>query len=253
MLIHCYKEAFRLIRRFWKEATVLLAASLASEAIFILICLALGISYDYQTTYDALKAHQQKALLALLPGIFIMAWFEAGLVGRIAMDALTGAPESMVYYAKGWFFRNLFGSVLISGGFLLLLILFQAVPKVGIGLMLGWTCFAVWFMIRITLWQAAMFIEDLPPLEAMRRSYSLTPGSALMLGLILFVPYLAMSLLLKLAGFIPMFGVLSINMARSVLEGLVTAFALAAFIAAFLKLRAPAPEVVKAETAAEPV
>lgn len=253
MLIHCYKEALRLIRRSWKETAVLVAASAASEAVFILICLALGISYDFQTAYDALKAHRQSALLAMLPGVFIMAWFEAGLAGRIAMDALSGAPESMVHYAKGWFLRNLFASFLVSGGFLLLLVLFSAVPKVGMGLMLGWTCFAVWLMLRIALWQAAMFIEDLPPVEAMRRSYSLTPGSALLMGLIIIVPYFAMSLLLKLAAMGPLPGMLSQNLAQSVLEGLVTAFTMGAFTAAFLRQRAPAAAEAAPAPAAEPV
>lgn len=241
MIMHSFREAFRLISRSRRESALFLAASAASSVLYILACLALGIRYDYQTTFDALKAGQFRALLAMLPGILILTWLSAGLFGRLAMDALKGAPESLTAYAKAWFPRFLAGSLLLNGGFMAVLLLFSAVPRpVGLGLMAGWSVFCVWLLVRVSLWQASMFMDALPPLQAMRRSYAVSCGSALALGVIVFLPYLVTSSLMELASRLQWTGPAYLTVARDVLEDAVVVLTAGAYAAAYLKLRAPA-------------
>ncbi len=241
MIKHCFKEAFRLISRSRRESALLLGAAAFSSGLYILACLALGISYDFQTTLDAVRANPLKGALAMVPAGLIMAWFEAGITGRLAMDAATGEPANFSFYAKGWFLRYLAGSLILNGGFLAVLLLFYAVPRpAGLGLMAGWSVFCLWLMVRVCLWAAAMFIDGLPPVAAMRRSYSVSNGSALKLAVVFFLPFVLMSALLKLASLLPGAGPLSLTVARDVLENGVGVITAGAFAAAYLKLRVPA-------------
>lgn len=246
MIMHSFREAFRLISRSRRESALFLAAAAASSVLYILACLALGIRYDYQTTFDALKGDQFRALLAMLPGVLLMVWFGAGISGRLAMDALKGAPESLTVYAKGWFLRYLAGVLLLEGSFMAVLLLFSAVPRpVGLGLMAGWSAFYVWLLVRVSLWAAVMFMDALPPLEAMRRSYAVSNGSALALGVIFFLPYLVMSSLMELVSRLQWARAAYLTVTRDVLGGAVIILTAGAFAAAYLKLRAPAPEFVE--------
>jgi hypothetical protein len=241
MIRHSFTEAFRLISRSRRESALFLAAAALSSVLYILACLALGISYDYQTTLDSIKANPLKGAIAMVPGGLVMAWFGAGISGRLAMDAFMAAPETLTAYAKGWFLRYLAGSLLLNGGFLAVLLVFNAVPRPeGMGLMAAWSLFCLWVLVRVCLWEAAMFIDGLSPVAAMRRSYSVSSGSALKLGVIVFLPFLILSVLMKLAGLLPWTGPLSLTVARDVFEGAILVVAAGAFAAAYLKLRVPA-------------
>ena len=251
MIRYSFTEAFRLISRSRRESALFLAAAALSSVLYILACLALGIGYDHQTTLDALRVAPLKGALAMAPGGLVMAWFGAGISGRLAMDAFKGAPEPLTTYANGWFMRYLAGSLLLNGGFLAVLLTFNAVPKPeGMGLMAAWSLFCLWLLVRVCLWEAAMFIDGLSPVAAMRRSYSVSRGSALKLGAVVFLLFLLLSVVMKLAGLLPWTGPLSLTVARDVLESGILVVAAGAFAAAYLKLgaqAAPAAAVISGE------
>lgn len=238
MIRHSFQEAFRLADRAKKESAIYLASCLFCALLFILVCMLLGISYDYRNVLDVLKGNFFKGTLALVPGGLVGAWFSAGLSGYIAMDAFTGAPENMTRYAKGWYVRNLAGGALVSGSFLALMYGFYKIAAslnmvLFIGAMISW----MWLMIRVTLWLPAMFIEGLGPIAAMKRSFSLSSGKAPVLAVMMFASFLPVWVIEWILGKVMPGQVVLAQVIRALLEGAVTIIITGAFATAYITLK----------------
>lgn len=194
MIKTSFKESFRLMGRSKPECLAYLAIICLSEVLVFALSKWFGVDYPLRDGKPT-TARLAYTLAFSTPGYLLSTWAGAGLIGRISMDALTGATGGMTGYANGWFLRNLTGSVaVVTAAFLpLLLMLFVPMP-LAIVPILGWFVAVIWLAVRLSLWGSIMFIDGLGPFPAMERSFTVSAGYSFQL-FILSLPLLAAMLL----------------------------------------------------------
>jgi hypothetical protein len=240
-------EAFRLLGRSKKEAGIYLAAFIAESWLYVFMCGVLGVEGAY-AGFGAVKENLLMGLLAYLPGILFLSWFAAGLGGRLIMHAVKGEADGLVKYANGWFLRKagweLFFVCLMWLPMWLLPLKFTGVAFVALAIMLSF----LWFSLRVSFWLNFSVSQELGLVEALGRSYALTRGRV---GTLI------------LLGGLPMLAAKSLSWAivkaasaqggaeyyvKALFEGTAGMVVMAAYAAAYLKLKEAGPA---AEPAAE--
>jgi hypothetical protein len=236
MIKTSFKESFRLIGRSKPECLAYLAVICLSGALEYALPIWTGVDFPVQDAKPgAAKLAYMLAFTA--PGYVFAAWAGAGLVGRISIDALTGAPASMISYANGWFLRNLKGSVVVVAAVFLPIVLMLLLPMaLAAVIILAWFLFFVWFAIRISLWGSIMFIDGLGPFAAMRRSYSVSEGHTLSIAL-LSVPLFVGMLFEIGSGHFVTEGLVSEALLKPLLLGAATLVQIGALAAAYLAIK----------------
>lgn len=248
---NCYGEAYRLLRRSGKEAGFYIAACLLSAGLYVLLCEILGLEGAY-TGMASFKAGPVKSLIALIPEVIVTAWFAAGLAGRLTVDALTGAPEGMARYAKGWFFRKLIADSVVAGALWGPLLLLIIVPFAGPVVALIWLLVAGWLSLRIALWLNISVVENRGLLEAMRSSYDVTAAQALRILLLAGGPLISAMFLSRLIiKALPGKVVLAYYL-KSLLNGTAAVFAMAVLAVIYLELRSKGSAADKKATEESP-
>lgn len=236
MIKTSFKESFRLIGRSKPECLVYLVIICLSEVLVFALSKWFGVDYPLRGGKPD-PARLAYTLAFSIPGYLFSAWAGAGLIGRISMDALTGAPGAMTGYANGWFLRNLTGSIaVVTAAFLpLLLMLFVPVP-LAIVPILGWFVAVIWLAVRLSLWGCIMFMDGLGPFAAMERSFTVSAGYSFQL-LILSLPLLAAMLLdigaRKLTGN----SIMSSAILKPLFLGAATLVQMGALAAAYISIR----------------
>jgi hypothetical protein len=170
------KGSLRLIGRSKKEAAFFVAASVLAAAIYPLACGLLGVEGAYSGA-AGIKTHKVLGAAAYLPGLLLMAWFSAGLAGRLVMDALKGEAVSMAAYGNGWFLRK------FAWDFFFLVLMWVPVWFISFGpklvmapLSLAWLLGGIFLGIRTSLWINISVAENISLPEALKRSFALTRG-----------------------------------------------------------------------------
>lgn len=232
-----YDEAYRLFKRSGKEAGYFIAACLVSAGLYMLMCGILGVEGAY-AGYRSLKASPVKSLIADLPRSIVTAWFAAGLAGRFTMDALTGSPEEMTRYAKGWFFRKLIADTVVMGLIWLPLLFLVKAPSPSALLIVVWMLAAAWLSLRIPLWLNASVAENLGLFEALKRSYTITSAQVLRIFILAGAPLISAGILARvLRKALPGQIVLAYYL-ESLLDSAASAFAMGVFAVIYVELRA---------------
>lgn len=231
-----FQESFRLMGRSKPECLAYLVIICLSEVLVFALSKWFGVDYPLREGKPDLT-RLAYTLAFSTPGYLISAWAGAGLIGRISMDALTGAPGAMTGYANGWFLRNLTGSLaIVTAAFLPLLLMLVVPMPLAIVPILGWFVAVIWLAVRISLWGSIMFMDGLGPFAAMERSFNVSSGHAPQL-LILSLPLLAAMLLdigaRKLTGNSAM----SSAILKPLLMGAATLVQMGALAAAYLSIR----------------
>lgn len=230
-----YGEAYKLFRRSGKEAGFYIAACLLSAGLYVLMCEMLGLEGAY-TGMASFKASPAKSFIALIPEVIVTAWFAAGLTGRFTMDALTGAPEGMTLYAKGWFFRKLIADSVVAGAMWGPLLLLVIIPFASSVLALIWLLAAGWLSLRIALWLNISVAENRGLLEAMRCSFDVTAAQALRILFLVGGPLISAVFLSQLISkALPGQAVL-VYYLKSLLNSSVQAFAMAVLAVIYFEL-----------------
>ena len=246
-----YSEAYRLLGRSGKEAGWFLAACLVSAGLYVLMCGFMGLEGVY-AGFPPPKDSLAKSILADLPGSIVTAWFAAGLAGRFTMDALTGAPEGMTRYAKGWFLRKLIVDTVVMGfiwGPLLFLI---RMPSHSALLTLAWMLPACWLSLRISLWLNASVAENLDLFEAIKRSYALTSAQALRIFMLAGAPFILTGILVKLLSKMLPGQTVLVYYLKSMLNGAAAVFIMGLFTALYVELKAGDAATERKETEETP-
>jgi len=240
MIKHSLKEAFRLALRSKTECLAYLFALALSEALVFALCRRFGVDYPLRSSGP--EAGRLIYLAAFsAPAVFITAWFGAGLVGRISMDAFKGSPDSMISYANGWFVRNLIGTVLIAAAAFLPAVFVAFLPKdFAAVVMMAWFLFFIWLAIRVSLWPNIMFIEGLGPVAAMQRSYRASEGHVVPLAL-LSLPLFARVLWEIGPQHLAAENIALVNILKILLIGLATLIQIGALATAYLTIKQGAP------------
>jgi hypothetical protein len=198
MIENSLKEAFRLIGRSRKEVAIYMAASLVCGGISVLMCKVLGIDYTASDSFQNMKTMPIKVLAASIPGGIILAWFEAGLTGRVVFDAFKGELGDMTRYANGWFLRNLASEAIFKGISAIMVVAAFSGNKPG-ALIAGICLLAVtWLVFRVSLWLNASFVENLGLFQAMKRSYAVSAGNLWRLIILIIAPAFAADILKRL-------------------------------------------------------
>jgi len=182
-----YKQARELILSSKNEAFLYLTATLGAALSYTLLCKVMGLGWN-PDPYAAFKTTPVKGFLAFMPGTILTVWFAAGLNGRFAAGALKSAPQSMTYYAKGWFFRKLTAELLFTCIIWPPAVLLMFIPVISPVLAMGWLIFAAWFSLRAALWFNASVTRNMGLIEALRISFEMTPGKAPFLLLLAVIP-----------------------------------------------------------------
>ena len=193
MIAESIKESYRLIGRSRAEALFYIGASLLAAWLYIYTCGLLGLEGTYAGN-TALKSSPTKALIAYLPGMAVLAWFAAGLAGRLIMDAYKGAPESMLVYARGWYFRKLGWDVFFAAlMWLPMPLLASGMPSALLGV--AWFFAVIWLGVRVSLWLNISVTENLGLPESLKRSYALTKDRVWTLLMVGGIPMISANLL----------------------------------------------------------
>lgn len=231
-----YGEAYRLIRRSGKEAVFYIAACLVSAGLYVFLCDILGLEGAY-TGLTTFKTSPVKSLIATIPEIIVSAWFAAGLTGRLTVDALTGAPEEMTHYAKGWFFRKLISDTIVAGAMWGPLFFLVIIPFASPVLALVWLLAAGWLGLRIALWLNISVAENQGLLEAMRSSFDVTAAQALRILLLVGGPLISAVLVAKLIGKVLAGQAAAAYYLKSLLNSAVAVFAMGILAVIYLELK----------------
>lgn len=236
MIIHSFKEAFRLIMRSKTECLVYLFAFVLSEVLVLAACGWAGIDYPLRSSSPGVPEILRLAAFSA-PALLITTWFGAGLVGRISMDAFKGSPDSLVSYANGWFFRNLAGTLVISAAAFLPAFVFMALPKtLAAAGMLVWFLVFIWLAIRVSMWTNIMFMEEVGPIAAMSRSYSVSEGYVVPLALLSLPLFVRVGWEIILPDF-PAGSIALINALKNLLIGLATLVQVSAMATVYLTIK----------------
>ncbi len=174
MILEAWKGALGLIARSRGEALSYVAATVFGGWFYILVCGALGVAEPYSVN-QAVKAAPGLTLIAYLPGMLVGAWFGAGLAGRMIMHALGGSAERMTFYVGKWFGRKLRWDLFF------MLVMFLPVPVLvmvpaGLLFAIPWMLAALWLGVRFALWLNISVEGDLPLIESLKRSFTVTEG-----------------------------------------------------------------------------
>ncbi len=240
MIKHSLKEAFRLTLRSKTECLAYLFALALSEVLMFALCRRFGVDYPLRSSGPE-AGRLIYLVLFSAPALFITAWFGAGLVGRISMDAFKGSSGSMISYANGWFVRNLVGTVIISAAAFLPVVFVSVLPKnFAAVVMLAWFLFFIWLAIRVSLWPNIMFIEGRGPVAAMQRSYRVSGGYVIPLAL-LSLPLFARILWELGPQHLAAENIVVVNILKNLLIGLATLIQIGALATAYLTLKQGAP------------
>lgn len=235
MIGHSFKEAFRLIMRSKTECVVYLLAYVLSEALVFAACKWAGIEYPLTNPRPTLSGVIRLAAFST-PALLITAWFGAGLIGRISMDAYKGAPGSMVSYANGWFIRNLGGTLILGAAAFLPAFILMPLPKPLAALgMLVWFLLFIWLAIRISMWSSIMFIEGLGPIAAMGKSFGVSGGYAVPLALLSLPLFVRVIWEMGLPQF-PVENIAMISALKNLLIGMATLVQIGALATVYLTL-----------------
>ncbi len=246
-----YSEAYKLLGRSGKEAGFYIAASLVSAGLYTLMCGMLGLEVAY-TGVTSFKASPMKSFIALTPEIIVTAWFAAGLAGRLTMDALTGAPEELTSYAKGWFFRKLIADTVVAGALWGPLLLLVIIPFASPVLALVWLLAAGWLGLRIALWLNISVAENRGLLEAMRSSFDLTATQALRILFLAGGPIISTVFLSKLLGKALAGQAVLVYYLKTLLDSSAAVFAMAVLAALYLELKSAGAETGQKATEETP-
>lgn len=253
MIQHSLGEAYRLIGRSRKEASIYILSCFLCGAVYVFLCGALGLGDAYLDDFGAMKSALVKWVIAYLPGFAISAWFSAGLVGRFTMDAFNGAPEGMTHYAKGWYTRSLGGEAIITTLlFLTGLVHVKEYPATSF-FALAWFIAVLLFALRASLWLNVSFVEGTGLFDSIKRSCALSEGMVPKLLTIVAVPFVLTLPLGWLAGELLPGHTAALFLVREGIRGCAEVVVMGALAAAYLKLKsgrsaAAEPEVVKAES-----
>lgn len=232
-----YYETYRLFKRSGKEAGFFVAACLVSAGLYVLLCGIIGVEGAY-AGYLSLKASPVKSLIADLPGSIVTAWFAAGLAGRFTMDALTGAPEEMTRYAKGWFFRKLIFDSVVMGliwGPLLFLI---RMPFHSTLLTVVWLLGAAWLSLRLSLWLNVSVTENLGLFEALKRSYTITRAQVSRIFILAGAPLISAGILSRVLSKVLPGQTVLVYYLQALLDSAASAFTMGIFAVIYVELRA---------------
>ena len=179
MIEHSFKEAFRLIGRSKPECAAYLAILCLGEVLMFALSRGFGVDYPLGHGKPDLPRVAYTAAFSI-PGYVLSTWAGAGLMGRISMDALTGAPGAMAGYANGWFMRYLKGTLaVVVAAFLPILLLLLVPTPLAIVIMAVWFLAVIWLAVRISMWGSIMFMDGLGPFAAMERSFTVSEGHAI--------------------------------------------------------------------------
>ena len=175
MIEHSLYKACGLIIRSKKETAIYIAAALASAWLYVFTCGLLGVDGAYVMD-EAMKSSPAKACLAYLPGLLLMAWFSAGLTGRVTVHAAGGEAAGLARYANAWYLRKA-GWDFLYISLTWVAMWFMSVKFFGyIFVSSAWLIAAIWLSLRVALWLNIGIIEGLGILEAAKRSYALMRG-----------------------------------------------------------------------------
>jgi len=186
-----YKKTYELIMRSKEGAFLYLMTCAVGVALYMLVTIALGLPNAYDTS-ALFKENLWKALVSVLPGIVLIAWFSAGIIGIFTKQALGLMPREITYYANHWFLRKIIIQILFICIFSFAFIFFF-IPHTII-LAIIWLIAAIWISLRLSLWLNASVDRDLCLGESLKRSFSLTRGYAFRLLILFGVPALIISL-----------------------------------------------------------
>ncbi len=232
-----YSKAYKLLGRSGKEAAWFIAAGLVSSGLYVLVCGLIGLEGAYAGYASFKDSPPLKGLIAGLPGDIFTAWFAAGLAGRFTMDALSGAPEGMLHYAKGWFLRKVIADTVVMGliwGPVMFLI---KTPSHSTLLTLCWILGAGWLSLRLPLWLNASVAENLGLFEAMKRSYTITSAQVLRIIILAGAPLILAGILSKLLSKILPGQTVPLYYFKSLLDSAAAAFTMGIFAVLYLELR----------------
>lgn len=236
MIIHSFKEAFRLIMRSKTECLAYVSAFVLSEALVFAACNWAGIDYPLRSPNTGISDLVRLAAFST-PALLVTAWFGAGLIGRVSMDAFKGMPDSMTSYANGWFIRTLAGTLIISAAAFLPAFVLMALPKtMAAAGILAWFLVFIWLAIRVSMWANIMFIEGLGPIAAMGQSYRISAGYLIPLALISLPLFVRVAWEIALPHF-PVANIAIVSAVKNLLLGLATLIQIGALATFYLTLK----------------
>ena len=213
---------------------------MASAWLYVFACGLLGVNGAYAGG-EAMKANPAKACLSCLPGLLLMAWFSAGLTGRVTVHAAGGEADGLARYANAWYLRK-------AGWEFLYICLtwagmwFMSIKFFGyIFVASAWLITGIWLSLRAALWLNIGIIEGLDMVEAVKRSYALMRGRVWQLIVISAFPMVVAK---ALATLINKFAASPAGLAYYVgefFEAAAAVVVIGAYAAAYLKIKTDAP------------
>lgn len=231
-----YRKAFDLISRSAKESWLYLLACPVTSLLYILTSKAMGLPASYDP-FSIMKISPIKGLIAFLPGVALTSWLAAGLVGRLTSDALKSDTKAMSHYANGWFLRKMIADSLFICVMWMPVLFFVIIPFASAVLALVWMVVAAWLGLRISLWLNASIAEDLGLIDAVQRSFNITPGHAPRILILAGIPTLiAFALSWSIHKLLPAQAALHFYL-KSLLDGIAAVAMMGIFAAVYVELR----------------